>query len=481
MLRRLRFQLTVLYSLVAIGLVVLISFSAYSLLGYYFQNRADLALRYKMAAAFRQYGLTPPSELAEAEQNWQENKAGNDVQPTRLPPTPISVKQSDDEGEEHEEEGKEYRAPIQVTAAVSKHSEEEEHYDPDLAAIYILPANENGDILPGPNLVQPPFLLNQEASQAARLNGSDLRTTVDDNGVTTRLLTYRLDNPNGPVFLQMGRTLVDQQRVLNQFLYGLLLLGCASSVLLGLGSWWLSGQTLLPAQRSWDQQQVFISNASHELRTPLTLIKASAEVMRRGQLDETRGQLVDDILGECDYMNRLVEDLLLLSRLDTQRLQLARIPVSLPELLEEIAQQAKKLVAGKSIAVESGAFSGAVWGDPARLRQVLLILLDNAIRFTPDGGIICLETLQKRKTWQIMVSDNGKGIAPEHLPHIFERFYQANPTDEGQARGNGLGLSIAKGIVQALNGNIHVQSWAGKGTRMIVELPAANEPPGAGE
>jgi signal transduction histidine kinase len=150
---------------------------------------------------------------------------------------------------------------------------------------------------------------------------------------------------------------------------------------------------------------------------------------------------------------------------------LARQPVSLPGLLEETALQANKLLGGKEIAVQLGPAQGIVWADPDRLRQVLLILLENAIRYTPDGGLIRLEACPRHKYCQVIVSDNGAGISPEHMPHIFDRFYQANPTGEGSARSNGLGLSIARGIILASGGRIHLESQLGQGTRVILELP----------
>ncbi|MEW5873228.1 MAG: HAMP domain-containing sensor histidine kinase [Chloroflexota bacterium] len=478
MLRRLRIQLTILYTLAAIGLVALVSFSAYQLLGYYFQRETDLALNYKMSTLFKQYALELPPELKDAEQSWQATKS---LQLPELPglrstATPARPSRTypgvDDDGDG---DGDEYGGGehAQTTVPLSGlEGEIDERYDAQLSSIFVLSIDASGQVVAGPGFVQPPFSQDQEASQAALKNGSDLRTILLASGERVRLLTYRVDSPN-ELLLQIGRTLADQDRVLRQFLYGLLLLGAASSVLLGFGSWQLSGQTLGPAQRSWDQQQAFISNASHELRTPLTLIKASAEFGLRSQPGEEHQQLLQDILGECDYMDRLVDDLLLLSRLDTHRLKLGREPVSLSNLLGETAQQAQKLALQKDIHLEVVRAQGVVWGDPTRLRQVLLILLDNAMRFTPDGGSIRLEAAQKRKTCQIMVSDNGCGIAPEHLPHIFERFYQANPTGEAQARSNGLGLSIAKGLMQAQGGEISIQSQPGQGTRVTLELPGA--------
>jgi signal transduction histidine kinase len=472
MLRNLRFQLTFLYILVALGLVALTGFGSYSLLKYYFQRETDLALQYKMATQLRGYGLIPPPELIQAEQDWQAvnprlPRKSQVTQPTIIP-APVGAE--DDQGEE---DGSEVQTA--VVQPEQSENEAEDSYNGQLASIYVLPLDANGQIINNTKLARPPFTQDEEASQAAITSGHDLRTINLTNGTRVRLLTYHVSNPGSPTLLQLGRTLIDQDRVLKQFLVGLLFLGSASSVLLGLGSWYLSGRSLGPAQRAWDQQQAFVSNASHELRTPLTLIKASAEVGLRSQPSSEQRELWQDILGESDYMSRLVDDLLLLSRLDTHRLQLVREPVSLPELFQEMAHLAEKLVGEKKINLEVGIAKGVIWADRTRMRQVLLILIDNALRFTPIGGTIRLETVAKRKTHQIIVSDNGSGIPPEHLPHLFERFYQANPSGEAMNRSNGLGLSIAKGIIAAQGGVIHVESWVGKGTRVVLELPASSD------
>jgi signal transduction histidine kinase len=470
MLKRLRVQLTILYILAALGLVALISTGANLLLGYYFQRQTDLALSYKMALAFRQYNLSLTPELLQAEQDYLRSDAPQAPQPTQL--QPAVAKASPPSEEEREDDDKKSSHPS-ATSQPEVEGDREEHYDEQLAPIYVLPVDAQGNLLASTTVANLPFSVNQEAKQAALLHGSDLRTVRSQAGASTRLLTYRVDHPDGPVFLQVGRGLADQERIRNQFLLGLIVLGAVATVLLGLGSWWLSGQSLIPAQKSWDQQMTFISNASHELRTPLTLIRASAEVIQRSPplADEEQNLLIDDILTECDYMDRLVADLLLLSRLDTHRLQLLSEPVHLPDLLGEIAQQATKMTGAKAIAVEMGEVQGTVLADPGRLRQVLLILLDNAIRYTPDGGSIRLEAIPQHRTCQIRVSDTGPGIAPEHLPHIFDRFYQANPTGEGDTRSNGLGLSIAKGIIVALGGKISIHSQPGAGTQAVVELP----------
>lgn len=532
MLRNLRFQLTFLYIMVALGLLALLGFGSYSLLKYFFQRETDLALQYKMATEMRAYGLIPPSELIQAEKEWEggnppkttqsttmltvnelatvtpsQPQTPNTVSPTSIPtptnvpiqisaPLPISsptqIAVQEDQEEEEESEGQDNGiqpeqpgktavekpgSPTQasVTKPELSENEVEEIYDGQLASIYVLPLDDKGQILNSTKISQPPFTQDEDASQAAITIGHDLRTITSVNGTRVRLLTYQISNPGGPTLLQLGRTLVDQDRVLKQYLMGLLILGSFSMVLLGLGSWYVAGRSMAPAQKAWDQQQSFVSNASHELRTPLTLIKASAEVGLRNQPIDEQRELWKDILTESDYMNLLVDDLLLLSRLDTHRLNLQYEPVSLPDLLQEISRLAEKLVGGKRITLEIRKAQGVIWADRARMRQVLLILIDNAIHYTPVGGTIFLETLSRRRTYQIIVSDNGSGIPPEHLPHLFERFYQANPTGEANDRSNGLGLSIAKGIIEAQGGKIHVDSTVGKGTRFTLELPAWSE------
>ncbi len=469
MLKRLRLQLAFLYILAAIGLVGLFGLGSYVLLQVYFQRETDLALQYKMALQFRQYGLTPPAELLRVEQNWQASNSRPASSPTPSKPTLSPVQPGPgEESEDEEETNSQSNSP----QSGSTSEEGEDQFDGELASIYTLPIDASGNVISSPNMALPPFSQDQEASRAAQVNGHDLRTLRQADGTRLRLLTYQLSTASGPLILQMGRLLADQERVLQQFLVGLVLLGSAGIFILGLGSWWLSGRSISPAQKAWDQQQIFISNASHELRTPLTLMHASAEVGLRSQPNDEQKEILQDILGETDYMSRLVDDLLLLSRLDSRRLKLERKRVSLPDLLQEVASQAEKLGAGKSIHLQLGQTNGIVWGDRARLRQVLLILLDNAIRFTPAGGSIRLETVPHTKTCQIMVSDNGTGIAPQHLPHIFERFYQVAPSADS-SRSNGLGLSIAKGIIEAQGGRISIESQPGKGTRLTIEMPAA--------
>ncbi len=272
--------------------------------------------------------------------------------------------------------------------------------------------------------------------------------------------------------MQLGRTLADQDRVLTQLTGVMLGLGLASAAALGAGSWWLAGRAIGPAQEAWNRQRAFIANASHELRTPLTLLRASAEVALRGLPPTERDQreLLDDIVQESDHMTRLVDDLLLLSRLDAGRLELNCERMAVDNLLCEVSREVDRLAQERGISLECRAGGGIVSADRTRLRQVLLVLLDNALRYTPSGGRIELRSRINGRNVAIAVQDTGSGIAPEHLSQLFTRFYRVDSARGGDG-GAGLGLSIAQALVEAQSGRISVESTIGHGSTFTITLP----------
>lgn len=453
MLRSLRWKLTFLYLVIAIGLVGLVGIGTYILIDRYFQQSNDLALQYKMAIQFRALGLDVPSELRKAETTWIQN---ND---RVVSPTPVAAS-------DHESEGGEYEN------SDSESSDIKNSYEAELAAIFVVPMDEAGTPIRTANTAVPPVVNDSAVIATALQTGMDLRTVNLQGRGRLRVLTYRTGVAN-PAILQMGRLLNDQDRALELYMIFLALLGGSAAVLLAFVSWWLAGRSLGPAQKAWDQQQNFVSNASHELRTPLTLIRATADYGLRSKSPEDQTRLLHDIVNECDYMDHLVDDLLLLSRLDAHRLKLELAPVSLADLFAEIARQVDKLADNGNISVIVGSNTGHVLADAARLRQVLLIVLDNALRFTPPGGSIRLDARPEGKWMRISVSDSGKGIDRRHLPHLFDRFYQV-PNDGAESnRSNGLGLSIAKALIEAQGGSIHVDSTPGEGTVVSLLLRSA--------
>jgi signal transduction histidine kinase len=452
----LRLRLTLLYALAAMALVVLVGGGAYLVVARYFASITDLALQHKMAHEFHTLAAPLPPDLAHADRDWSLVR-----DELALLPRPPAASGGEREDHDDDDEGARSEAP-----AVA---------DSELAAIYVLPLDASGRILYRPSGAAALLAADTGALSAALTAGSDLRTVSLPDGQRVRLLTYRLTRLDGPAALQLGRELGDQEQVLRQLMGGLLGLGTLSIALVGAASWWIAGRALRPAQAAWDRQQRFIASASHELRTPLTLIRASAEVALRGAPpgDMDQRALLGDVLSESDHMRRLVDDLLTLSRLDSGRLPLSSDIVDLSALLAEAQRQIARLGDERGIAVLTGTAAGAVLADPERLRQVLLILLDNALRHTPPGGTITLGAAPDGRLTRIWVADTGCGIAPEHLPHLFERFYRADSA-HGRAGGNaGLGLAIAQALVTAMGGRITIESAPGRGTTASIFLPAA--------
>ena len=185
--------------------------------------------------------------------------------------------------------------------------------------------------------------------------------------------------------------------------------------------------------------------------------------------------LLGDVVSEVDHMNHLVEDLLLMSRLDIGKLIMINEVVQLEELAGEIERQYQPIMAEKFInfTVQSEALK--LFGDKVRLRQVILILLDNELRHTYVKGKILLTFKELDNHAVISVSDSGEGISVKHLPHVFERFYQAESDRRDGNSGSGLGLSIAKSIVEAHGGKISIQSEMKVGTTVICSFPFSED------
>jgi signal transduction histidine kinase len=460
MFRGLRVRLTLLYIIAAMALIIVVGAGTYLLVSDYFQNTTDLALRVRMAQELQLLGQPVPPELRAASQQWLASRGG--ATPTPAPTPTLRSVQAEIE-DEHESEDSESES--------SHEGAETDPYDSELAPIFSLPLTARGELISNPNAFGLPVAPDAAAAASALSNGSDLRTVFSSDGTRVRLLTYPVDVRGGPPVLQLGRTMADQDRVLAQLMTSLLALGGLSAVALAIASWWLAGRSLAPAEQAWEKQQAFVANASHELRTPLTLMRASAEVAARGlaENDDRRG-LLHDILVEADHMSRLVDDLLLLSRLDAGRLKLERATIHMKELLPEVAREVRRVAEEKGIALELDLSEGVVTADPTRLRQVLLALLDNALTHTPNGGRVRLESRVEEKRVILSVADTGSGVAPQDLPHVFERFFRAN---KERAAGSGLGLAIAKSLVEAQDGSLRLESIEAVGTKAVISLPSA--------
>ncbi len=224
---------------------------------------------------------------------------------------------------------------------------------------------------------------------------------------------------------------------------------------------------------SFRQTRQFSADASHELQTPLTILKGEIEVaLRQPRSPEEYQEVLKSALEEIDRVARLVESLLLLARADAGVLRMDLRPVDLAQLVEDVYAQTKTLADRRGVALFIAALEPlSVQGDNERLRRVLLNLVENGIKYTPSGGRITISLQRDEDRVSLRVTDTGIGLSPEDREKIFERFYRsprARSLDEG---GAGLGLCIARSIVEAHGGKIQVESSPGIGSTFIVLLP----------
>jgi heavy metal sensor kinase len=229
-------------------------------------------------------------------------------------------------------------------------------------------------------------------------------------------------------------------------------------------------------QFAFDVERRFTADASHELRTPLTAIKGQIEVtLNRQRTQDEYETTLNHLNRETDRLIRMANDLLFLARLDvlSQKRQLEEIDLS--DLLEAVAEQVRPMIEAKHIAfsvVVPGSIT--VWGVPDHLIRLFLNILDNALKYSSMGGAIRLTLQQLNDELRISIEDNGQGIAEEHLPHLFDRFYRVERERSGNVSGTGLGLAIAYEIAREHAGRIEVASTPGQGTTFTVYLTLRN-------
>ncbi|MEF9894558.1 MAG: ATP-binding protein [Clostridia bacterium] len=226
-------------------------------------------------------------------------------------------------------------------------------------------------------------------------------------------------------------------------------------------------------QAAYADQARFVSDASHELRTPIAVIQGYVNMLDRwGKQDES---ILDESIGaikaETAHMKMLIEQLLFLARGDSGRQPLALAPFDVCELLREVREEYGMIDQGHTWEVDAPAMC-MITADEALIKQAVRILTDNARKYTPAGGTIALRAFARKGETCVSVQDSGAGIEKEAAPHIFERFYRADPARAGKSGGTGLGLAIAQWIVERHGGYFEVLSWPELGTRVTLCLPA---------
>jgi len=343
-------------------------------------------------------------------------------------------------------------------------------------------ADATGLPTPGVGAALDPWL--QSLAQTAARNGARAATHRDGERI--------LRAEAAPFRSSDGRTLVavavaDEVELEDRYTALIAEFAAASviaAILVAIGGWIVAGQSAAPVERSMEQMRRFMADAAHELRTPLTVVRSRAEVaLQRSRSADDYVDALHGIERETIRLGRIVEDLLTLARADAGQRPIERERVFLDDVTLDAAEAARVIAERKGVRLEVAEFEEApVVGDAALLRQLGLILLDNAVKFTPPGGLVRIAVrIAPSGSPTLAVSDTGVGIGPEELPRIFERFYRGDPARTrsdggggggGATEGAGLGLSIAKWIAEEHRAEMFVSSRPGLGTEVRVEFPA---------
>jgi signal transduction histidine kinase len=339
-------------------------------------------------------------------------------------------------------------------------------------------------LLPDGTPLKPPAAddwIRAAAREAVRAGRADVERDVPHER-TLRLHAERFTVPGSKAYVAVA--VADVVELEDQYAALIGAFGAAALaglVLVAAGGWLLVRKSTAPVEQTMETMRRFMADAAHELRTPIAVVRGQAEVaLQREREPALYADALRRIEREAERLGATVEDLLTLARADAGERPVARQRVFLDDLALDAATAARALAAQRGVELEVGTFEEAVLtGDPALVRQLLMIVLDNAVKFTPPQGTVRLSTAAPGGQAEVVVEDTGIGIRPDQLPHIFERFWRGDPArGRGNgAEGAGLGLAIARWIADAHGARIDVASEPGKGTRVAVRFPPALSSP----
>jgi K+-sensing histidine kinase KdpD len=251
----------------------------------------------------------------------------------------------------------------------------------------------------------------------------------------------------------------------------------AALLLVGVGGSILVGKSAKPVEQTMDQMRRFMADAAHELRTPITVLRSRAEIaLQQPRDNDAYVTALRGVESESIRLGRIVDDLLILARADAGDRPIDRKEFQLDDLALDAAAAAGAVAQSKQVGIIVGNLDNAVIdGDSELVRRLMMILLDNAIKFTPEGREVRLSIFADASAATLVVEDSGIGIPADQLPQVFDRFYRGDPA-RGRSEGAGLGLSIARWIADAHRARINVSSAERTGTRVEVTFPIAANP-----
>lgn len=284
----------------------------------------------------------------------------------------------------------------------------------------------------------------------------------------------RDDEGNATQTVYVGKDVTAMYNGMEKATYALAFLGAIALVIATIVGHILSGKAMIPLRQAYEKQRQFAADASHELRTPLAVVMASAELLQNDPSIQSPflRQVIDDVRDEVKKMTKLVSDLLVVARSDNKALKLKPQKFNLSALIEQTARLMQPLAEQKKIDLQAASLPKVeIQADEQKIRQLVLILVDNAVKYTPDGGRVSVRYVSAEKgRVRFAVSDTGIGIAKEDQAKVFDRFYRVDKARSREMGGNGLGLAIAQEIVHLHKGRIWIQSELGQGTTFFVEL-----------
>lgn len=359
------------------------------------------------------------------------------------------------------------------------------------------------------NLIVPPASVN-----TAFKNQTWIATIHAHDGQSIELVSMPITS-NGKVVgvVQVGQTLEPYLDTLTHILIGLLILIPVVLIIAGVGSYWLAGKAFQPIrhltsmaqeinasdlrrrvvvppakddirdlaftlngmiarlEQSFEQQHRFVADASHELRTPVAAMLTMTESALESESSAEMTTTLQDMNGELQRLGLLISDLLALARSDAGQLILDNEPLRLDLLVEDVTESLITLAEDRQVHLKTQTYPVTINGDAGRIIQMLIALTDNAIRYTPAQGSITLSVEENAAEAQITIQDTGIGIGPEDIPHIFERFFRADPARQRAHGGSGLGLAIVQEIIKASGGSIDIESALEQGTTFTITLP----------
>ncbi len=322
-----------------------------------------------------------------------------------------------------------------------------------------------------------PFILETIANWNVAKGDVGIFTEKDEKNRTVKLMMTAHPvlvggEERGMVFV--GKDVTSIYNGLKKATYSLAFLAVIALLLATVLGHIMSGRAFVPIREAYERQRQFAADASHELRTPLSVVMASADLLDNDPsiTSPFLKQVIGDVRDEVKKMTKLVSDLLLVARSDNKALKLKLQKFDLAELIGRTVRLMGPLAEKKQIHLKAeGLIKTELQADEQRIKQLVLILVDNAVKYTPAGGSVTVRLEIPEKGWvRFLVQDTGIGIAPEDQARIFDRFFRVDKIRSREMGGNGLGLAIAQEIIQLHKGKISIQSELGKGTAFLVDL-----------